>query len=171
MGAHTIGVPCDIGDLVYKVSVKKQEIKPWYVQAIQKNSSEEGWVVIVKDNKNKYKYNERTFKFRDFGEIVFTNRNLAKKALEDYSIPRKVTIVHKCKHTSQKEIAGTPLFRKNRIEWLSRQLCPDCRNAESEKQGKSLVEMPYKEFKLKYPENDTKKDSYDPEKKTIEVNV
>ena len=140
MGAHTIGVPCDIGDLVYKVSVKKQEIKPWYVQAIQKNSSEEGWVVIVKDNKNKYKYNERTFKFRDFGEIVFTNRNLAKKALEDYSIPQKVTIVHKCKHTSQKEIAGTPLFRKNRIEWLSRQLCPDCRNAESEKQLAALAE-------------------------------
>ena len=171
MGAHTMGIPCDIGDTVYKVSVKKQDVIKWYVKSIQKNSEEEGWIVVVKDNQNKYKYNERTFRFDCFGEIVFLNIYEAKRALAEYSNPKRVSVICKCGHTRNAEITGTPKYRQSRIDWYSRQLCPECRNIESERKGLPLVEMPYKEYKEKYSHFDTKVGSYDPSpgKKSILV--
>lgn len=168
-GSHIVPVPCDIGDTVYKISHKNYKVNKWYVFGIQKVSEKQGWVVLAKNNHNKYKYIDIKISFDDFGKVVFLSYPEAKAALDEYTKPVDCVITHKCGHTRLISLHGTPKYRENKIKWLCENLCPECMNKKSEEQGYPLVEMSYKEYKKQYADCDTKVDSYDPESKTILV--
>lgn len=169
-GPYQMIIPCDIGDTIYKISVKKQEISHWYVYEIKKDE-EKDWIVLAKSNKNKYKFNSIEIPFADFGEKFFVTKPEADNALEYASTPELSKIVHKCGHSSEVQLTGTKKYRERTKYWLKQKVCPVCRNEESEKKGYPLVEIPYGEYKRNFKNCDTKVGSYNKETGTIKVYV
>lgn len=168
-GPFIQNIPCSIGDTIYKISHKNLKINKWFVYGIQILDDKKGWFVIARNNKNKYKFYETKISFDDFGKTVFRTKSDAETALKDFSTPHEYSVIHKCGHSSEVTLYGDPKYRESRIKWLKTQLCPTCKNKESEKQGCTLAKMSYKHYKEKYADCDTKVDSYDSETKTILV--
>ncbi len=161
--------PCSLGDTIYKISHKTQKINKWIVFGFKLLNNEQGWVVIVRNNNNKYKYYEINIPFDSFENNTFLSKPEAEKALKEYSSPHEYLVAYKCGHTEKCVLYGDAKYRENRIKWLKSQLCPRCQNKKSERQGCTLVKMNYKDYKEKYAHCDTKVDSYDAENKTILV--
>ena len=169
-GPYQIIIPCEIGDTIYEVNTRINNINHWYVYGIEK-TEKDGWRVLVKNNKNKYKCNLTEFSFSDFGRTAFTTRQEAEVALEYILTPEQALILFKCGHMEEVTLTGTKESRQRYCNWLKQKVCRNCRNKESEKKGYPLVEMPYSEYKKNYKTCDTKVDSYNKEKGTIEVYV
>jgi len=82
----------------------------------------------------------------------------------------KYNVKYGCGHEDTVQLYGTGKERESRIAWLETVDCPKC--YESKKFGGfEEVEMPYSEYKNKFADCKTKKDSYDAKTKTIIVYV
>lgn len=79
-----IVLPVKMGDTVYEVQ-QDGTIQMWYVYGIIKYDGQE-WTVKAKNNKNKWRYIDKTFAFRLFGKTVFITRKEALKALKGGAI-------------------------------------------------------------------------------------
>lgn len=79
----------------------------------------------------------------------------------------KYTVTRACGHIEVVELFGKAEDRQRKIEWLESTECSDCYNAI----GCEEIEMHYSEYKNKYSDCKTKKNSYDRETKTIVVFV
>lgn len=76
-----IKLPCKVGDTVYELQ-SDGTIQKWLSYGITKYDGQE-WAVQVKNNKNKWRYVDRTFGFSRFGKTVFLDKGSAKKALRE----------------------------------------------------------------------------------------
>lgn len=76
-----IELPCKVGDTVYEVQ-EDRTIQKWFVYGIIKYDGQE-WTLKAKNNKNKWKYIDKTFAFRIFGKTVFLTKEEAEKALKE----------------------------------------------------------------------------------------
>lgn len=170
-GPYTLGIPCSIGDTVYIISVKNQNVKSWYVWGIQRFDEDNDWTVILKDKNNKFKFSTKKVKFKSFGITVHTDKYKAEEALKKYSEKKSYIITGICGHKHEVRLAGTPLYVKNRIKHLQGEVCPVCKNKQSERAGLKPVKMAYSTYASQYKSLgcDTKVGSYDSNNHTIEV--
>lgn len=76
-----VELPCKVGDTVYEIQPDKTIYK-WYVYGFTKYDGQ-SWAVKAKNNKNKWKYVDRTFDFSKFGKTVFLSRKEAEQALKE----------------------------------------------------------------------------------------
>ena len=87
----------------------------------------------------------------------------------------KYNVEFECGHEEQVELFGKYKERERRIEYYKTCKCSTCRAAEYAKkmqnEGYEEVEMHYSEYKNKYSDCKTKKDSYNSNTKTIIVFV
>jgi hypothetical protein len=50
----------------------------------------------------------------------------------------KYTVIHTCDHSQEYQLYGKTDLRRNKIEWLETQLCPDCARAERDKRNAEI---------------------------------
>ncbi len=157
----------DYSNLLFKVNYKTKEITKWYICGI-KDYKERYYIVAKDNNRNKSKYRTINISLKRFGYDIFSDRKAAEKALENGGrIDCEIDFM--CGHSLTVSLKRANVEKK--AKELEKSICPLCKNKESERNGCKLVEMPYKEFKRKYPDNDYKYNSYNPEKKTIKVYI
>lgn len=87
----------------------------------------------------------------------------------------KYYITYSCGHEGCVELFGPTKDREHKLDWYTNSaVCPDCyreQKAIEMEIANDMIEMPYKEYKTKYPNCKTKPGSYNGKTKTIIVYV
>lgn len=87
----------------------------------------------------------------------------------------KYNVTFKCGHEEEVQLLGKYEDRERKIEWYKNSC--DCTKCRAEKYRKTMAEthdevtMSYREYKEKYADCKTLRDSYDSKTKTITVSV
>lgn len=146
-------------NIVYRIDTKNDEVTKWYVYGIE-NIDNKWYVIVIDKPKNKYEYKLEKIQFNHFGKYAFSNKKEAEKALEENKKYREYYVIYNCSHEGTVRLKGNPYKVQLALEKIQSDICPLCRNKQSEEKGLIPREMPYYQYKKEYSNCDVKVGSY-----------